>query len=315
MLKNKKKFLLGILITISIIFAILVGACFYFYNMAFVPGHKDFLSAPTPLKPGTPFYEERKWYADCPKQTWYQETPDGYRLDAYYIPAATATNKTAIADHGYMQNKKVMGAYAALFHNIGYNVLLPDLRDLGDSQGKFIGYGWPDRKDMVRWANEVITKNGQNSQIVMFGISMGGTTMAMTSGEANLPKQVKAFIVDSPYTSVEGEIEYQAMQMFHIPYWPLFPIFEQVIKFKTGGYDIRKMSTLNQVKKDKVPILYIAGTGDTFVPYKDTIELYKATKAPKELLLVPHAKHVKSYQVAPQKYQQTISNFLKKYIN
>lgn len=309
-----KKFIINTVIIISLIFAIMVGACFYFYNMAFMPGHKTFLSAPTPLKPGTPFYEERKWYADCPKQTWYQITPDGYRLDAYYIPATNPTNKTAIIDHGYMQNKKAMGAYAAMFHKMGYNILLPDLRDLGNSQGKFIGYGWPDRKDMVRWAQEVIHKNGPASQIVMFGISMGGATMAMTSGVPNLPKQIKAFITDSPYTSVEGEIEYQAMQMFHIHYWPLFPIFEQVVKFKTGD-NLRKMSVINQVKKDKLPFLYIAGTGDTFVPYHDTIALYHATHAPKELLLVPHAKHVKSYEVAPQKYQQTISNFLNKYVN
>lgn len=314
MQKKTKHIIIGIIVTIGVLFIGMVGACFYFYNMAFIPGHKAFVSAPTPLKPGTPFYEERKWYADCPKQTWYQTTPDGYHLDAYYIPAAHPTNKTAIVQHGYMQNKKEMGAYAAMFHQMGYNVLLPDLRDLGDSQGNFIGYGWPDRKDMVRWADEIVHKNGQNSQIVMFGISMGAATMAMASGEANLPEQVKAFVVDSPYTSVEGEIEYQAMQMFHIPYWPLFPVFEQVVKFKTG-YNLKTMSTLSQVKKDTRPMLYIVGKADTFIPPKDTLELYHATKAPKELLEIPHAKHVKSYQVDPQKYQSTINNFLNKYVH
>ncbi|GAY72145.1 hydrolases of the alpha/beta superfamily [Lentilactobacillus kosonis] len=137
-----------------------------------------------------------------------------------------------------------------MFHQLGYNVLLPDARGHGDSQGNYIGFGWPERLDYDKWIAQVIHRQGSDSQIVVFGVSMGGATTMMVSG-TKLPSQVKAFVEDCGYTSANDEIVYQAKQLYHLPAVPRFPLVDivsSITQFK-DGYNFKEASSLNQVKK------------------------------------------------------------------
>ncbi|ANK60823.1 alpha/beta hydrolase [Loigolactobacillus backii] len=303
----------GILILLIVIG--LFGAGLYFYNVAIVPGQKSFISENTTLKRSDPLYSEKKWFQDVPKKIWFETSATGnLRLDADYIKAAKPTTKTAIIAHGYMGSKEQMGQYAALFHDLGYNVLLPDSRGQGASQGKVIGYGWLDRLDYIKWAKQVVQKNGQNSQIVLFGISMGASGMTMASGESSLPSQVKAFVVDSPFTTADAEISHQATTLYHLPRFPLVPITSAITKVR-AGYSFKEADALAQVKKNKTPIMFISGSADTFVPHAMTKTLYQATKAPKKMLTVKGAKHVGSFSKEPERYRNSIQTFLAHYIH
>lgn len=53
---------------------------------------------------------------------------------ANYVPASKQTNKTIVIAHGFAGSSATMGAYAGLFHELGYNVLLPDDRGAGKSK-------------------------------------------------------------------------------------------------------------------------------------------------------------------------------------
>ena len=122
------------------------------------------------------------------KQKWIMKSADdNLTLDANYIPANNS-KKTVIVLHGFMNNKDTMGAYAAMFHKLGYNVLLPDARGHGQSEGNYIGYGWREKVDVKKWAEKVIKRNGNKSQIAIFGVSMGGATTMMSSGLKMLNK-------------------------------------------------------------------------------------------------------------------------------
>ena len=117
----------------------------YFYNVAVVPGHKTFLSSSKPLTKSDPLYQEKLWYKKATKKHLYMMSSDNkLRLDANYIKNGNS-QKTVIILHGYMNNKDGMGEYAALFHSLGYNVLLPDARGHGQSQGKLC-WIWLDGK-------------------------------------------------------------------------------------------------------------------------------------------------------------------------
>lgn len=308
-----KKIWLTLLAIIGVVIIGLFGAGMYFYHVAVVPGPKDFLGKTSTLKPSDPLYQQKKWFADTTKTHWYETTADGLKLDADYIPAAKKTNKTAVIAHGFMSRKEEMGAYAALFHQLGYNVLLPDNRGHGASQGNVIGFGWLDRHDYLLWARQVVRKNGQNSKIVMFGISMGAAGMVMASGEHQLP-QIKAYAVDSPYTSVEDEITYEAKQQYNLPKYPLVPITSLVTRIR-AGYSFEEASAVKQVHKNHKPIYFVTGTADKFVPTYMTKKLYRAANSPKEMWLVKGAAHVKSFSKQPQAYQQHIKQFLTKYVH
>ncbi len=248
------------------------------------------------------------------KQQWHEvSATDHLKLNANYVAADKATNKTIVIAHGFGADGSRMGAYAGMFHDMGYNILVPDDRGAGSSEGNYIGYGWPDRLDYVKWINQVIKRNGQNSEIVMFGVSMGGATTMMVSGEKT-PSQVKAFIEDCGYTSVYDEISYQAKQMYNLPAWPLVPTVSAITKVR-AGYGFKEASALKQVKKNQKPMLFIHGDKDDFVPTRMVYPLYKADKGPKELAIFKGAGHAKSYASDPSRYESVTHKFLEKYFN
>ncbi|MGY0244267.1 alpha/beta hydrolase, partial [Limosilactobacillus fermentum] len=240
---------------------------------------------------------------------------DNLKLDADYIPAAKKTNKSVLIAHGYMNNKDSMGAYAAMFHQLGYNVLIPDARAHGDSQGKYIGYGWPERYDERKWINRLIKENGADSQIVMFGVSMGGATTMMTSG-IKLPSQVKAFIEDCGYTSVNAELMHEAKDLYGLPVFVAWPLIKTMsgINRVANGFFIGQASSVKSLHHNHRPMLFIHGTKDTFVPTAMVYQNYAATRGPKELWLVKGAVHAKSFATAPAAYQEHVKDFLEKYI-
>ena len=96
---------------------------------------------------------------------------DGVRLHALYLYADTLTAHTAVAVHGYTDNAVRMLHIAYLYnHDLHYNVLLPDLRFAGQSEGDHIQMGWKDRLDVLRWmevANELFAPEGSQTRMVV----------------------------------------------------------------------------------------------------------------------------------------------------
>lgn len=309
-MSKKRKILITVTSVLSVIILALFGAGMYFFHVAEVRAPKTFINNQA-TKPSNPLYSYEKAFNKLKKETWHQETPKGLKLDAWYVANPQKTNKTIVIAHGFAGNKQKMAAYGELFIKLGYNVLIPDDRAAGASQGNLIGFGWNDRKDYVRWIKQVV-KRVPNSEIAMFGVSMGGATTMMTAGE-KLPANVKAFIEDCGYDTVKNEIAYQAGAMYHIPAYPLVNVVSAISKVR-AGYSYAEASSINQLHKNKRPMFFIHGAADDFVPTKMVYKNYAATQGPKKLWVVPGAKHAKSFETAPKEYQAKISEFLAQYM-
>lgn len=308
-----KHWLIGLSILLGLIVAADLAAGYYFYNVAVARGKKAFIDNDTRIKKSDPMYREKTWYKNANKVTWRQTSAtEKLKLVANYVPADKVTNRTIVIAHGFGGSSERMGAYAGLFHELGYNVLLPDDRGSGQSQGDYIGYGWPDRLDYIKWVKQIVKRNGQNSKIALFGVSMGGATAMMVSGEKT-PKQLKAYIEDCGYTSVYDEIVYKANQMYHLPEYPLVPTVSGINKIK-NGYTFKQASALKQVRKNHKPMLFIHGSQDHFVPTRMVYPLFEASDGPKQLLVVKGAGHAASLEHAPKLYRQTVSHFLTRYL-
>lgn len=106
---------------------------------------------------------------------------------------------------------------------------------------------------------------------------MGAASVLMASGE-DMPSNVNAIVADSPYTSVYDLFDYQMGRMFNLPSFPILDSTSLVTKAK-ADYSLKEASALKQVKKAEVPILYIHGNSDDFVPTRMTKELYKHTNS------------------------------------
>lgn len=313
MSKRLKRWLIALGIVVILVIGGLVGASLYFYNMTVASGKKSFVATSTKLKTSDSLYAQKKWYQSVPKQRWTEKAAGtNLKLVADYVPAATTTKKTVVLVHGFGSNKEAMGGYVAMFHKLGYNTLIPDTRGQGQSQGKVISYGYYESKDYLKWVNQVIAKQGKQSQVVLFGVSMGGATTMMTSG-LKTPSQLKAYIEDCGYTDAQAEITYQAKQMYNIPYWPLVPMTSEVAKLR-AGFHFKDANALAAVKKNHKPMLFIHGGADTFVPTRMVYQVYRADAGPKQLLVVPGAKHAASLSHDQKLYTKTVKAFLAKYI-
>lgn len=308
-----RNWLIGI-ITVIVVAMLAAGA--YFFNVAMVPSHKSFINNSNRISRSDPLYSQKMWFKHADKQTWTMESASGhYRLVADYLPAAHQTTKNVVILHGFMGRKEKMGEYAAMFHQMGYNVLMPDARAHGQSQGKYIGYGWPERYDVRKWTNKLIHHNGTKSQVVIFGTSMGGATAMMTSG-LHLPHQVKAIVEDCGYTSLNAELNYEAGNLYHLPKFirgPLIAILSGINRTKNGFFT-SEASSLKMLHHNHLPMLFIHGGDDHFVPTKMVYQNYAATRGPKQLWVAKGAKHAASYAHYPHEYPKKVAQFLNQYV-
>lgn len=302
----KKIFIYGLVVVVIFIIIGLGFGVNYLFNYAIVAGKKDFINDIKQEKIEKDWQFSNKHLSDVTLTS-----DDGLKLVAKKVTHDVPSKKVAIIAHGYMGKSDFMGQYAQLFYDEGFDVLVPDNRSHGRSEGKYVGFGWLDRKDYVKWIDSVVKEYGEEVDIVLYGLSMGAATVMMTSGE-ELPDQVKVIIEDCGYDSVENELAFQLKDMFNLPTFPMIPLASAYTKLR-AGYSFDEASAVKQLEKNTLPMLFIHGDKDDFVPKNMVYEVYNATKGPKELVIFEGAKHADSLKKDPEKYKKTIENFLATY--
>lgn len=250
--------------------------------------------------------------ADALKDTFIY-APDGLRLHAYYVAAPVTTSKTAVIVHGYTDNAIRMMMIGYMYNkSLGFNILLPDLRYSGLSDGEALQMGWLDRKDVMLWMDTANRIYGDSTRMVVHGISMGGATTMMVSGEPQ-PDYVKCFVDDCGYTSVWDQFGKELKEQFGLPEIPLMYTASWLCDW-IYGWNFDKASAIKQVEKCRLPMLFIHGDKDDYVPTWMVYRLYDAKPQPKELWVVPDADHATSYQLNKEAYTEKVKQFTDKYI-
>jgi fermentation-respiration switch protein FrsA (DUF1100 family) len=313
-----------IIIVISAFFIIFIIGGFiagnYFYNLALNSSSDKSIVFNSEHNQNSNSDAEEKQRKEQERQDWfknigytdeYTTSSDQLKLHAYTIKNTNPTNKWVIIFHGYSSQASSMLASAMKFYQEGYNILLPDARGHGQSEGDYIGMGWDDRLDAIGWIDTIV-QNNPDSEIILYGVSMGGATVMMISGE-KLPSNVKAIVEDCGYTSVWDEFSYQLKEIFGLPSFPVMNFASLVTKIR-AGYTLGEASALKQIKKSTTPILFIHGDSDTFVPSHMLDTLYNAAPSPKEKLSVPGAGHGEASSVEEAEYWNTVFHFIAKYI-
>lgn len=323
-MKKFKKIIIGIIVFILLIGTIAVGfGANYLYDLALNPyTSKDLIFGSDDEDSDDAVNQnETSGVSTIDDQTWLLEhsgyedlfmtSRDGLKLHNYVLTQPNS-NKWMITVHGYTSEGVLMAPYARKFYDMGYNVIIPDLRSHGQSEGDYIGMGWDERFDIIDLVSYIV-ENNHDAQITLFGVSMGAATVMNVSGE-ELPSNVKAVIEDCGYTSVWDQFAYQLDDLFGLPAFPMMHTASLVGKLR-AGYWIGEASSIEQVKKSITPTLFIHGNADDFVPYFMLDELYAASNAEKEKLVIECAGHAKSKDVDPELYWSTITNFLDKYVD
>ena len=186
----------------------MLGAANYFYEFSMKPVKRDTSVDSKPEE--QPYVRGRRWMNNHPERTdWFEMSEDGLRIHANFIssPNPDGDHRYAICVHGYSDTSESVGQYAMVYRDIyGMNVLLPDLRGHGKSEGTYVGYGYHDRLDIIVWIDRILEKDPE-AMILLHGISMGAATVMMTTGE-KLPSNVKACVEDAGYSTAVEEFKH-----------------------------------------------------------------------------------------------------------
>lgn len=252
--------------------------------------------------------EGRRWLESMPYINVYIKSFDGLRL--YGALLENYSDKIVICVHGFTgSGKKDFASLAQAYYKNGYNVLLVDNRAHGQSEGKYVGFGVLDRLDLRNWVKYVINRFGSNVQIFLHGISMGAATVLMAS--SIMPKNVRGIIADCGFTSVYEIFEYVLKRDYHLPKFPIIYLTNIMSKIR-AGYGYKDVNTTAEIARSDIPILFIHGENDEFVPLWMTMKNYSHCKAYKELFIVRESEHAESHYIDKKGYERRILTFIEK---
>ena len=181
----------------------------------------------------------------------------------------SGTGKTVIFFHGYKSEPACdFAAMYDFYKSLGCDLIYVHMRAHGKSDGTYIGFGALDRYDVVQWTNKAAELFPDND-IYLHGMSMGAASI-LQSADLDLNKNVRGIIADC------GLLK--------------------------AGYGFKEASSVRSVSVTEIPLLYICGDCDRYVPKDMALSIFNACKSEKKLLLVPGAGHAASYMCAKDEY-------------
>lgn len=329
--KSNKKIVYSVAVAMLLLAAVIAGSSYYMLNYSLGYPEQSRKTAEVQRErvrkecPWTIGWMDSVYQHHAVKDT-FVVMPSGYKAHALYLYAPKKNDKTAVVVHGYKMRAEGMLHIAYLYnHDMGYNVLLPDLYGHGDSEGDHIQMGWNDRWDALRWsqvADEIFSKQAdtlhkerqtiRHTRQVLHGISMGAATVMAVSGERT-PDYVKCFVEDCGYSSVWDEFAGQLKEQFGLPSFPLMNTTSMLCSLKYG-WSFAEAQQIAQVKKSTKPMLFIHGDKDDFVPYRMLQPLYEAKRnGRKAIFIAKGSVHAMAYSDHHEEYTRKVKEFVDGY--
>lgn len=252
--------------------------------------------------------EGRQWFLGMKPEKVEIVSYDGLRLSGLYLINPEAKG-TIILMHGYrMDGYTDFTCVYKKYYDLGYSLLNAFQRAHVDSEGEYITFGIKERFDCRDWAEYIADRFGPEHKIVLDGLSMGAATVLMAAG-LELPENVKGVIADCGFTSPWEQLMFVVKNKYHLPARPLMDSVDIFAKL-LGGFSFKEYSTLDAMKVNTRPILFLHGEADDFVPTYFSVRNFEACKAPKRLITVPNAAHGVSYLVDPDTCNAELDKFL-----
>lgn len=231
---------------------------------------------------------------------------DGLTLRADML-RGSGTGKTVIFFHGYKSEAACdFAAMYDFYKSLGCDLIYVHMRAHGKSDGTYIGFGALDRYDVVQWTNKAAELFPDND-IYLHGMSMGAASI-LQSADLDLNKNVRGIIADCGYSDLNTVFRNLVGKLYHLPTM-FVDVFEYVNLLK-AGYGFKEASSVRSVSVTEIPLLYICGDCDRYVPKDMALSIFNACKSEKKLLLVPGAGHAASYMCAKDEYEALVRDFI-----
>ena len=251
----------------------------------------------------------RKWQEEVrhiPCREFYIRSFDGLKLHGRYYEH-TPGAPIELMFHGYRgtAGRDLCGGVQRCF-TLKKNVLIVDQRTSGESEGRTITFGVNESRDCLSWVNFLVEHFGPEVKIILTGISMGGATVLMAAARG-LPSNVIGILADCGYTSAK-EIIRKVIRQIKLPVAVTYPLVRLSARL-FGKFDLEELSPIEAMKTCTIPVMFIHGEDDDFVPCDMSRQNYEACTAPKAIFTVPGAGHGLAFVIDPEGYLNALYDF------
>lgn len=253
-------------------------------------------------------------YNSASKEDITLKSFDDLNLTSTLIMNENPTNKFIVLVHGvsicYVGSLK----YFDIFYRNGFNVLIVNQRRHGKSEGKYSTYGFYEKYDVNMWIEYLKSRFGNDIILGLHGESMGAGTVIET---IPLNDSIKFVIEDCGYSNFHELIGFQITHEYknRLVRKILRPslLFANFFMKTKAKFSMKKIVPIDIVASSSLPMMFVHGKEDYFVPWYMAVDLYKAkTKGYKELYLVEGAKHAEALEVNKILYEKKIMTFIEK---
>lgn len=234
---------------------------------------------------------------------------DGISVHYDFYPTVSSSAVVIVPGFWRTRRHPSMIRLARFLQGIGYSVSVVDVRGHGDTAGTY-GFNRHEHEDVAAVVRDLALKNG-TSQVVLLGLSVGGSIAVSTAARNDLP--LNGLILISPVAELSKVVP--RLNPFtihrHIAFRQAFtrPRFDW--KFSTSP----KLRAMEDIGRVHVPVTLIHVVDDWLVSHQNSELLYAAANEPKEIHLLSiegnyHADRV--FGAAPEQIDPLITGFLER---
>lgn len=243
---------------------------------------------------------------DFPARDVVFESASGSHIHGWF--AAGTGHGAVLLLHGVRANRLSMLDRARFLHAAGYSVLLIDFQASGESDGKAITFGRLESRDAAAALDE-LKRLAPGERTGIIGTSMGGAATLL----ADPPLQVDAMVLEQVYSTLaQAATDRMQLHAGAAGRW-IAPLLIHTLKPHLG-FDADQLRPIDHIAQIRSPKLLIVGDADQHTPIGESLAMYQAAAAPKELWVVHGARHVDLCRFAGADYRAHVLAFLARYL-
>ncbi len=246
------------------------------------------------------------FYDPLEKNDYEISSYDGYILPVQFIKNQSPTDKYIIITHGHTDNHFGMLKYAKMYLELGFNVILYDLRAHGNNKETVCTFSICESKDLYELIKDTRQRYPDIRILGLHGESLGGATAIAV---LKYKPEVDFAVDDCGFAEIISVMQ-GGLKNMHIPQFMVYPA--SLCARIMYGYSFKDMRPIDALKDNKVPVLFIHGADDTYILPSHGERMSNATLPYHEFHTIPGAKHAESILTDPESYRGYVTAFLDK---
>jgi pimeloyl-ACP methyl ester carboxylesterase len=253
--------------------------------------------------------EMNQWFSHSARSDEFQDSYDGLKLHALKIMNHPESHKWIIIQHGLGTYSGGMLEYLWEADHRGFNILAPDARGCGMSEGRYTGLGWNEHYDLISWINYLLTID-PDASIALYGVNAGAAAVMNATGDY-LPAAVKCAVEDGGFSNIRDIVSYGIRKNAKVDGKIFMPSVDLYVK-NLLHFSMNDVDTIRQLRQSSTPTLFMHGSDDDVVPASMVFDCYYACAAEKDLFTSENAGFNET--CLDPDYYTAIFTFIDKYV-